>query len=46
MKTGSGIVWGNEDMLFQAQPLMFAHWPKSGIVYINDVIKNGKIQQK
>ena len=42
---GSEIIWGNEDILFQGQLLMFAHWSKSGISYIKDIIKNGKIQQ-
>ena len=42
---GSEIVWGNEDILFQGEPLMFAHWSKSGTICIKDIIKNGIIQQ-
>ena len=42
---GSEIVWGNEDILFQGEPLMSAHWSKSGIICIKDIIKNGIIQQ-
>ena len=41
---GSEIIWGNDDILFQGEPLMFAHWSKSGLIYINDIIKDGKIQ--
>ena len=41
---GSEMIWGNEDILIQGQPLMFALWPKN-LLCINDIIKNAKIQQ-
>ena len=43
-KKDGKMIWGNDDILFQGEPLVFAHWSKSWIIYINDIIKDGKIQ--
>ena len=41
---GNEIICGKDDILFQGESLMFAHWSKHGMIYINDIIKDGKIQ--
>ena len=39
------IIWCNNRFKFNGKPLYFAHWSKSGIIYLNDLLTDGKIDE-
>jgi hypothetical protein len=44
-KLNDDILWCNKDIKFNGKPLEFAHWAKSGILYVRDVVNNGIINE-
>ena len=39
------IVWFNDQWKFQGKPVFFEHWAKSGILSIDDIVKDGRIDE-
>ena len=35
------ILWYNQDIVFEKKMLFYEDWYKSGIIYLNDIFKNG-----
>jgi hypothetical protein len=44
-KLNDDILWCNKDIKFNGKRLEFAHWAKSGILYVRDVVNNGIINE-
>ena len=43
LETCNDIIWCNNRLLFNGEPLNFAHWAQSGILRRRDIIQDGKI---
>jgi len=39
----SEIILGNKHIKHKGKPLYFYHWINSGIIYLNDILKDGQI---
>ena len=39
------ILWGNQNILFNNKVLFYTNWIDSGIIHVNDILNNGKIDQ-
>ena len=39
------IMWFNDQWKFQGKPVFFKHWAKSGILSIDDIVKDGRIDE-
>ena len=39
------IVWFIDQWKFQGKPVFFEHWAKSGILSIDDIVKDGRIDE-
>ena len=42
----SQIVWCNNKIKFNGQPLAFAHWAKCGVNYLEDIVENGTYKEE
>ena len=44
--TDNDIIWCNKHILFDGKPLDFCHWAKSGVLYIKDIVYDGRINEQ
>ena len=44
--TDNDIIWCNKHILFDGKPLDFCHWAKSSILYIKDIVYDGRINEQ
>ena len=45
IQTSQDVIWCNDKIKFDGKPLEFAHWAKSNILYIKDIVTDGKLNE-
>ena len=36
------MIWGNNDIVFNGEPLMFSHWSRNWLLFVKEILENGK----